>query len=315
MDKVLTVAFTLVLLVLAGACLIAQEWPDSYVHIIACDVGQGDGILITSGFWQALIDAGPDDKILECLDQQLPFWDKQIEVAVATHPDRDHIGGFAFVAERYVITQWWATNQFKSSDTFKHFLQLLDQARLEKVPIIQPQMGDHTKWAGDIDVLVWWPSAAMVQQWSNSSSAQFLTSAENILSASNQALESKNDQDTNDTNSGSITLFLQINQVSVVLTGDLGIPQEKILMTMGLPTKATVLKVGHHGSKTSSDASFINRLSPEVALIGVGKNNAYHHPNLDVLAKLHEVGAIIKRTDEMGRVEVVTDGEKYWLPM
>lgn len=96
-------------LFLLGAIL--REWPDQNVHIIFCDVGQGDAILITHAFTQLLVDGGKDSSVLHCLENNLPFWDKKIEVVLATHPDADHIGGLASVFEQFstdlIIYQWF----------------------------------------------------------------------------------------------------------------------------------------------------------------------------------------------------------------
>ena len=99
----------LVLVVLA-ICLylvffLLSQWPDRYVHVVFCDVGQGDAILINYQFWQALVDGGPDSQVLACLSDQMPFWDRRIELVVATHPDTDHINGLTQVLSRYQVQQ------------------------------------------------------------------------------------------------------------------------------------------------------------------------------------------------------------------
>jgi beta-lactamase superfamily II metal-dependent hydrolase len=94
-----------VLIVLSAfSVLIVWQWPDRYLHIVICDVGQGDAIVLTQGFTQVVVDAGlKDEDILQCLRQHLPFWDRQIEWIIPTHLDADHIGGFAAVLDRFKV--------------------------------------------------------------------------------------------------------------------------------------------------------------------------------------------------------------------
>src|SRR3990167_5984157 len=90
-------------LVAVGVCLAIFQLPDSNLHIVACDVGQGDAILILKGSGQILTDGGPNNKVLTCLSKYMPFWDRDIELVISTHPDADHSTGLIDVVKRYNV--------------------------------------------------------------------------------------------------------------------------------------------------------------------------------------------------------------------
>lgn len=124
-DKLSRVAKTLIaflILLSAFSVLIVLQWPDHYLHIVICDVGQGDGILLTQGFTQVVVDAGlKDEDILQCLRQHLPFWDRQIEWIIPIHLDADHIGGFAAVLERFKVDSMLLSLDSKNTADFDRF--------------------------------------------------------------------------------------------------------------------------------------------------------------------------------------------------
>ena len=99
-------------------------WPDDQLHLVFCNVGQGDAILISRGFKQILIDGGPDEKVIQCLSNNLPFWDRKIELVVSTHPDSDHITGLISVLERYQVQVIAINNLAKDSERFWRFREL-----------------------------------------------------------------------------------------------------------------------------------------------------------------------------------------------
>lgn len=103
---------------LMGVLLIWQQRPDSYLHVVVCDIGQGDAILLSFGFTQMLIDAGPDEKVLSCLREYMPFWDRHLEFIVATHADQDHIGGMTAVLSHFSVGTLVLTDQSKQNAGF-----------------------------------------------------------------------------------------------------------------------------------------------------------------------------------------------------
>lgn len=95
--------FTLLLLILAAVYLAITQLPDKNLHLIACNVGQGDAILLTYGSIQILTDGGPDKNVLTCLGKYMPFYDHKIEMVISTHPDADHLTGLISVIQNYKV--------------------------------------------------------------------------------------------------------------------------------------------------------------------------------------------------------------------
>jgi competence protein ComEC len=127
------------------------QYPDNSLHLIFCDVGQGDAILAVKGDKQILIDGGPNNKVLECLSNHMPFWDKKIELVVLTHPEYDHITGLVAVLERYSVNQILANSLVTDTGVFSKFRQLVIAG---KIPVYSPKRGDKIKIAGmELDVL------------------------------------------------------------------------------------------------------------------------------------------------------------------
>jgi len=113
-------------------------------------------------------------------------------------------------------------------------------------------------------------------------------------------------------NNRSIVLLYEYDEMSLLLTGDLEKKGEQALINLGLITEVDILKAGHHGAKTSSSDEFISKLTPEVALISAGKNNKFGHPSSEILGIYEKYGVLTARTDELGDIEIITDGKKYW---
>jgi competence protein ComEC len=133
--KYLYGSLALIAALVLGAVL---AYPDQDLHLIFCDVGQGDAILITQGTTQVLIDGGPNQKVLSCLANHLPFWDRTIEMIVVTHPDNDHLGGLPDVIERYNVTQLISHGLVNDTAIFWDFREKV----LEKnIPVFLPRTG------------------------------------------------------------------------------------------------------------------------------------------------------------------------------
>jgi competence protein ComEC len=229
------------------------------------DVGQGDAILISQGSNQILIDGGPSEQVLmEKLGQFIPFWDRKIEVLIATHPDKDHIAGLMAVMKSYQVGTIINSRVAKDSEIFQEFEKLIQQ---EKISEIEGAAG----WK------INWPSEANLK----------------ILEA----------RMTKDTNQGSIITRLDFGENSFLFTGDIAENEEKDLMAKIPDSLATdFLKVAHHGSKYATSAEFLEKIKPKEAIISVAKNNRYGHPTPEVLSRLEEKGINILRTDQDGDI-------------
>ncbi len=271
--------------------------PDGKMRIIACDIGQGDAILITKGSNQVLVDGGPSgEKVLSCLERHMPYWDRTIELIVLTHADFDHMNGLASVVERYDLMQFVTADGVHST---KSLVRLRDVLVANKVEVIGVEQGDVVR-VGDvesgrgIELRVLWPPEVEREYLAVYGSGISKEKNKQILGASAKR---------GDMNDRSVVMMLNENGYRVLLTGDAGIQAEKAMVDEGLLGKIGYLKVGHHGSKYSTSLELLEVTMPEVAVISVGKNR-YGHPTSEVLTRLEEMGIRVLRTDQVGDVVV-----------
>jgi len=127
--------------------------PDNKLHLIFCDVGQGDAILISYQKTQILIDGGPDNRVLSCLSRHLPFWDRRLEVVILTHPEEDHFGGLIDVIKRYNVNYFVVNSLEKKSTSFEAFYRLVLG---RKSSVYSPKAGEKIK-IGVLELLILWP--------------------------------------------------------------------------------------------------------------------------------------------------------------
>ena len=131
-----------VLLILLWELL--TKWPDEHFHLVLCDVGQGDAILLKQGSMQILIDTGPDESLMACLDKHLPFWDKKIDVLILTHYDDDHIGGFATLAQTYAINYiFLPLTDYKESKVFLELKEQISALQEQGTIVKEPFLGQQ----------------------------------------------------------------------------------------------------------------------------------------------------------------------------
>jgi len=285
--------------ILAGlAFLAALVWaftfqkPDNNLHLVFCDVGQGDATLISYQSVQVLIDGGPGSKVIDCLSENMPFWDRKIETVVLTHPEVDHFGGLVEVIDKYDIGQF-IVNQIVPSSTEAGFWELRQRVLNKAAEIHSPQAGEEIQ-IGQVGLKVLWPKQKLgdASLWQDKKADK-----QAVLGATSIG------GDLNDT---SVVLELSYGNFQAILPGDISSLFEGQLSLEDVE----VLKVGHHGSKYSTDNQFLDKITPELAVISVGKNS-YGHPTKEVLSRLTEKGIKIARTDENGQIEVITDGRTW----
>lgn len=217
-------------------CWVLFSLPDGKLHLIFCDVGQGDAILIVHRQTQVLIDGGPDQKVLQCLDQNMPFYDRKIEMIVLTHPEQDHETGLIDVLERYNVRYFVSNGLRKSSATFWELEKVKEE---KKVLSASVKTGDRIR-IGPLDFSVLWPSK-----------------------------ESFSEKKPNE---ASVVLQLSFGHFDALLPGDIS---EKVEKKLDLKN-VEVLKVAHHGSRFSTSTSFLEMIKPELAVISVGQNRFGH---------------------------------------
>ncbi len=257
---------------------VVWQWPDDKLHLIFCDVGQGDGELLVWKNVQILIDGGPDEaKLEQCLSKHMPFWDRKVELIINTHPEEDHLGALHAVVQKYEAGAFLNNGFLASNQGFAKLVEALQRKHLRPRLVKQ---GDRIK-LGSVVLEVLWPSQESLEQ---------------------KALQ---------LNKNSIVLRLQFGEFTALFTGDIGIEEELALMHSGLLDKAELLKIAHHGSKFSSSQTFVAKLRPKMAIFEVGAKNRFGHPNPEILTRFDLVRSKILRTDQNGTIEVVTDGAKW----
>ena len=261
---------------------LALTQPDGQLHVYFLDVGQGDGIFIqTPSGRQVLIDGGDDSQQLFAeLGAVMPFWDRQIDQAIVTHPDWDHIGGQIDLPSRFGLGQAIISENVRYHEDSQLWLAALDA---ENVPVVGLQQGAWLDLGDGAALWALWPPRE-------------------------EALRGLEEDDKNER---SLVLKLVYGEFSVLLTGDAGLPSEERLLREGQPVAAHVLKVGHHGSEHSSSPAFVEAVGPSVAIIQVGAENRYGHPDPEVLEILG--GRLVLRNDREGRVHIWSDGRLMWV--
>ena len=278
-------------LVLALIFGIVTSAPDNKLHLIFCDVGQGDAILAVKGDNQILIDGGPSDKALSCLSEHMPFWDRDLELVVLTHPEYDHITGLVSVIERYGVRQIVSNSLLTESGVFDKFRTGVVK---KNIPAYSPKEGDRIK-VGDLALKILFPQEKLGDEivWKTNDSPQ-------VLGLTTY---------TGNFNQTVIVSELDYGSFKALLTGDIGVDQEKEIEAE--LEKVDVLKVAHHGSKYSTSAEFLDLIQPSLAVISVGANNNYGHPTSEVLNRLKNLEIKILRTDVNGEIELVSDGNSW----
>lgn len=242
----------------------------SDVRVVFLDVGQGDAILISQGSNQILIDGGPDGTVLlEELGRYMPFWDRTIEIVVATHPDSDHIDGLIGVFENYSVDQLWYTTAAKGTATHKKLMRRVYHE--EDVERIIAYHGLHAS-LGDASLEVVHPFSAYVND----------------------------EEDVNDT---SVAMVFSVASEKFYFGGDLTSEKEDILPLESV----TVLKASHHGSHSSTSEGFLQKMQPRDVIISSGENNRYGHPHDKVLERSLRAGAEVFRTDQIGSIVYTCD--------
>ncbi len=282
----------LVLILLWGVVL---SLPDKNLHLVFCDVGQGDAILVSYGQIQVLIDGGPDNKVSNCLSKHLPFWDRQIEMVILTHADEDHFVGLIDVFKRYNVRHFVANSLINDKLSFWQFYQLVLE---EKAFFYSPKAGERIK-IGNLLFQVLWPKKRLGDSrvWRKENLTYF---SENKLLPNSFLTRAAFSEELNDT---SIIFQLSFGHSQALLTGDI---TEKVEPYLDLE-EVEILKVAHHGSKFSTSEEFLSKIKPKLAVISVGENR-FGHPAKETLERLSRAGIKILRTDQQGDIEIVSNG-------
>jgi len=249
------------------------------------DVGQGDSIFIESPDGkQVLIDGGKNSQVLKQLSKVMPFYDRSIDLVIMTHPDQDHIGGLVSVLENYKVDYFLEPGVSSKNGVYSEIEKIVDEKKIKKVLARQ----------------------GMDIQLCNLRKED----KEHFCKAHLQILFPTGDVSRFETNTASIVSKLVYKKNSFLFTGDSPQSIEKYLVSvLGKQLNVDVLKLGHHGSRTSSSELFLGFTNPEYAVASVGKNNRYGHPHKEVLDLLKKLGISLLRTDEQGTIIFKSEGE------
>lgn len=240
------------------------------VHYI--DVGQGDSILVQTKDKNILIDAGTrknSNNLISYLKKQNI---KKLDYVIATHPHEDHIGGMPKVIEEFEISNFYAPKKTANTKIFKDMILQLKNKNL-KINV--------AKEGVSLDL-------------SNNSTLDFLAPIKD-------SYENINDY--------SAVVKLTHGNTKFLFTGDAEKTSEKDIINSKADLSADVLKVGHHGSHTSSSKEFLDKVNPKTAIISCGKNNDYGHPHKETMKELNKRNIKVYRTDIDGTVVLTSDGE------
>lgn len=250
---------------------LSSENTENILQVHFIDVGQGDSILIKQYDEAMLIDAGERSMGSEVVEYCKNQGISEIKYAVGTHMHEDHIGGMSEVINNIHVDNAILTKTDYSTDVSNTMLSVIREKNINE---IYPHAGD-TFVLGDANILVAAP----------------------------------NRNDYRDENNNSIIIKVTYGDISYLFCGDAEIESEYDMAESGLDISAQVIKIGHHGSESSTSQMLLNTVKPEYAVISVGRDNDYGHPTSKILSRLEEYGIQYLRTDIEGTIVSVTDGQ------
>jgi len=254
--------------------------PDGRLHVCFMDVGEGDAILIrTPDGKTILLDGGPSPSVLMSeLGRRLPFWDRRVDLVILSHPDDDHISGLLPVLERYDVGQVMEPGWKVEAPPYRAWEGLIQGRSIRRT---FPRAGARL----DLGRGAWMTVLHPGYTWIKGSHA--------------------------DTNNNGLVIRLQMGKASFLFPADIEAEAERRLVSNRANLDCVVLKVPHHGSDTSLTEAFLRAANPQVGIISVGRDNRFGHPAAATIARLHDAGVLILRTDELGSIELTTDGRSY----
>lgn len=290
--KIWKYTLNLLILILLLVLMAITQLPDENLHIITCDVGQGDAILVTYKNIQILTDGGPDSSVLSCLSRHIPFWDRDIELVISTHPDSDHSTGLIDVIERYKVSSILISSVDPGTDIYR---LLENEVGSQGVGVVHPT-GGMRLGVGLIYLDIVSPTEEMFSK----------------LIVKNEGSKLSKYAIGKETNLYSIVYKLSFKKFSGLFLGDTPKEASDSLAESGKMEKVNYIKIPHHGSANGMTLNLLKAVMPKIAVISVGAKNMWGFPAPSVLQMLEENNVQVLRTDQMGDVEVVTDGEKIW---
>lgn len=267
--------FTLILALLSG-CVLFEEDSDLSIHII--DVGQGDSIFVKTPNGKTMLIDGGDIAAGKTVVSYLNKYNiDKIDVLIGTHPHADHIGGLIDVLENFEIGKFYMPKKIHTSKTYEKLLETTKNKGLKITPATKDLVIDL-----DQDIPLYFLSPL---------------------------------RDYGDNlNLWSAVVKMEYGEKSFLFTGDYEVLGEKELCDTYDKDflQSEFLKVGHHGSNTSTSQEFLDIIQPEIAIISCKTGNSYGHPHKEVVERLKKFGSNIYRTDEQGTIIIRSDGDIIW---
>lgn len=249
------------------------------MRVTVFDVGQGDAIFLEfPGGTQVLIDGGPSSAVLAKLGRRMPVWDRSIDLVILTHPHADHLAGLVEVLKRYQVGAVIESGVWYEPTYYDEWQRVIKEKNIRRVIAV----------------------GGMQVQFSPGVYLDILSPVRSYEGAK-----------LHNVHEAMVTALFAYGTGRMLLAGDAERGVERELAAAGRLSDVDVLKVGHHGSKTSSSAPFLRAVSPEYAVVSSGKGNRYGHPYTEVIDRLESFGIAIVRTDRDGDVVFESRGGSF----
>lgn len=260
------------------AVLVLSALPRSGLSVSFLDVGQGDAIFIESPTGvQMLIDGGSGPAVLRELGRRMPLFDRTLDVVVATHPDRDHIGGLSDVFKRYMVGAYLESGVHNDTSSAEALARAVAEEQLEPV---EARRGMRLLLGGGAYADMLFPDRDVA----------------NV-----------------ETNTGSIIMRVVYGETEFMLSGDAPASVEKYLVSLGGELRSDVLKAGHHGSQTSNSEEFVDAVQPSYVVYSRGCDNSYGHPSSEVVSLFQKLKIPALDTCGDGTITFRSDGRSLSL--
>ncbi|KKR65330.1 MAG: Competence protein ComEC [Parcubacteria group bacterium GW2011_GWB1_40_5] len=257
---------------------VVRESRGDVLTVTFLDVGQGDSIFIESPSGvQVLVDGGPNNNLMKEISSVLPWYDRHIDMLVVTNPDRDHYEGFISLLKKFKADVLLEPGTANKNEAYSVLEKIVTDKKVPKVLARRGQVID----LGD---------------------GAFL-----------RIIFPDRDVSGLNPNDGSIVMQLVYRETSVLLQGDSTANIEHYLASLDIDLESSILKVGHHGSRTSTSEEYVRLVSPGWAIISAGENNSYGHPHKEVLDTLNKIKTEILATCTMGRIIFESNGKEFYL--
>ena len=280
MKKILQIIVGLIIIILLLLGFLFYNEQDQNLTVVFFDVGQGDAILIkTPTNQKILIDGGPDDKLITKLGRYFNFYDKKIDLMILTHAHSDHLIGLIEVLKRYQVKQVLYNGVIDATPEFINWLTIIKE---QKIPLQIAVAGQEYIFSDDLKLKILYP------------------------------LENLTNQKFDDLNQTALVSQLIYQKTNFIFMGDLPQEEEKEMLKNQINYQSDVIKIGHHGSKYSTSEELLQAVKPTLAIIQVGKDNKFGHPDLVTLRRLQRKGIAILRTDLNGDIIIESDGDKFY---